>query len=198
MKKRIVSMLLLVCMTTTLAMGCGGSEEEKETVDLNSMSLEEIEAQAKEEGELASAAMPDTWANWGETWQEYTDLYGIEHVDTDMSSAEEISLFETEGEDATKDIGDVGQAFGPVAEEQGVTLPYKTSYWDSIPDWAKDDDGDWIIGYYGTMAVIVNNKIVEDTPTSFEDILDGDYMVAVGDVQAATQAQYAVLAAAIA
>ena len=48
------------------------------------------------------------------------------------------------------------------------------------------------------MAVIVNNKIVEDTPTSFEDILDGDYMVAVGDVQAATQAQYAVLAAAIA
>ena len=198
MKKRIVSMLLLVCMTTTLAMGCGGSEEEKETVDLNSMSLEEIEAQAKEEGELASAAMPDTWANWGETWQEYTDLYGIEHVDTDMSSAEEISLFETEGEDATKDIGDVGQAFGPVAEEQGVTLPYKTSYWDSIPDWAKDDDGDWIIGYYGTMAVIVNNKIVEDTPTSFEDILDGDYIVAVGDVQAATQAQYAVLAAAIA
>ena len=179
-------------------LGCGGSEEEKETVDLNSMSLEEIEAQAKEEGELASAAMPDTWANWGETWQEYTDLYGIEHVDTDMSSAEEISLFETEGEDATKDIGDVGQAFGPVAEEQGVTLPYKTSYWDSIPDWAKDDDGDWIIGYYGTMAVIVNNKIVEDTPTSFEDILDGDYMVAVGDVQAATQAQYAVLAAAIA
>ena len=48
MKKRIVSMLLLVCMTTTLAMGCGGSEEEKETVDLNSMSLDEIEAQAKE------------------------------------------------------------------------------------------------------------------------------------------------------
>ena len=197
MKRRIISALLLVCMTASLAVGCG-SEEPVETVDLNSMTLEEIEAQAKEEGELESAAMPDTWANWGETWQEYSDLYGISHVDTDMSSAEEISLFETEGEDATKDIGDVGQAFGPVAEEQGVTLPYKTSYWDSIPGWAKDDDGDWIIGYYGTMSVIVNNKIVKDTPTSFEDILNGDYMVAVGDVQAATQAQYAVLAAAIA
>ena len=48
------------------------------------------------------------------------------------------------------------------------------------------------------MSVIVNNKIVKDTPTSFEDILNGDYIVAVGDVQAATQAQYAVLAAAIA
>ena len=197
MKRRIISALLLVCITAAIASGCG-PDEPVETVDLNSMTLEEIEAQAKEEGELASAAMPDTWANWGETWQEYTDTYGIEHVDTDMSSAEEISLFETEGTDATKDIGDVGQAFGPVAEEQGVTLPYKTSYWDSIPDWAKDDDGDWIIGYYGTMSVIVNNKIVKDTPTSFEDILNGDYIVAVGDVQAATQAQYAVLAAAIA
>ena len=48
------------------------------------------------------------------------------------------------------------------------------------------------------MAVLVNNKIVKETPTSFEDILNGDYMVAVGDVQAATQAQFAVLAAAIA
>ena len=111
MKRRIISALLLVCITAAIASGCG-SDEPVETVDLNSMTLEEIEAQAKEEGELASAAMPDTWANWGETWQEYTDTYGIEHVDTDMSSAEEISLFETEGTDATKDIGDVGQAFG--------------------------------------------------------------------------------------
>ena len=115
-----------------------------------------------------------------------------------MSSAEEIALFKTEGEDATKDIGDVGQAFGPVAEAEGVTLKYKTTNWDSIPDWAKDDDGDWIIGYYGTMSVIVNNKLVPEMPTSFEDILNGDYKVAVGDVQAATQAQYAVLAAALA
>ena len=121
MKRKIISAILLVCMTATIAAGCG-SDEPVETVDLNSMTLEEIEAQAKEEGELASAAMPDTWANWGETWQEYTDTYGIEHVDTDMSSAEEISLFETEGTDATKDIGDVGQAFGPVAEEQDVAL----------------------------------------------------------------------------
>ena len=84
MKRRIISALLLVCITAAIASGCG-SDEPVETVDLNSMTLEEIEAQAKEEGELASAAMPDTWANWGETWQEYTDTYGIEHVDTDMS-----------------------------------------------------------------------------------------------------------------
>ena len=67
MKRRIISTLLLVCMTASLAAGCG-SAEAAEAVDLNSMTLEEIETQAKEEGELESAAMPDTWANWGETW----------------------------------------------------------------------------------------------------------------------------------
>ena len=104
MKVRFAKAAAAALAAAMLLTGCGSSgSTNNENLDLNSMSLEEIEAQAKEEGELASAAMPDTWANWGETWQEYTDLYGIEHVDTDMSSAEEISLFETEGEDATKD-----------------------------------------------------------------------------------------------
>ena len=115
-----------------------------------------------------------------------------------MSSAEEIAIFESEKNKATKEIGDVGQAFGPVAVEKGVTMKYKTSYWDSIPDWAKDDDGDWIIAYYGTMTMLTNKKLVPEAPKSFEDLLNGDYMVAVGDVAKATQAQYAVLAAAIA
>ena len=196
MKKLLKTAAVIGLCLSTLA-GCGGGETTA-AVDLNALSVDEIIEKAKEDGKIESVGMPDTWANWVETWEEIEELYGIAHQDTDMSSAEEIALFKTEGEDATKDIGDVGQAFGPVAEEEGVTLKYKTSYWDSIPDWAKDDDGDWIIGYYGTMTVLVNNKIVKETPTSFEDILNGDYMVAVGDVQAATQAQFAVLAAAIA
>ncbi|MDD3277314.1 MAG: ABC transporter substrate-binding protein [Lachnospiraceae bacterium] len=198
MKKKFISVMLMTTMVAALATGCGNSASAASTVDLNSMSVDEIAAKAKEEGKVESVGMPDTWANWGETWQGITNTYGLAHTDTDMSSAEEISLFKTEGKDATKDIGDVGQAFGPVAEKEGVTLKYKTSNWDSIPDWAKDDDGDWIIGYYGTMSIIVNNKIVKEAPTSFEDILNGDYKVAVGDVASATQAQYAVLAAAIA
>ena len=79
-----------------------------------------------------------------------------------------------------------------------MTLPYKTSYWDDIPDWAKDDDGDWIIAYYGTISIITNTKLVPNAPKSFQDILKGDYIVGVGDVTKASQAQNAVLAAAIA
>ena len=187
--KTITAMLLAATLTVSLA-GCGGSSDEasapeETTVDYNSMSLEDLEAQAKEEGEVASVGMPDTWANWIETWTEITDTYGIEHTDLDMSSSEEIAMFKEEGEKGTKDIGDVGQQWGPVAEEEGVTLKYKTSYWDSIPDWAKDDDGDWVSGYYGTISIITNDEQIPEAPTSFADILEGDYKVTIGDTSVA-------------
>ncbi len=188
---------LCAALACSLLVGCA-EEGQTETVDLNAMSFDEIVEKAKEDGEVNSVGMPDTWANWGETWTEIEEKYGITHTDTDMSSAEEIALFANEASDATKEIGDVGQSFGPVAEEQGVTLPYKTSYWDSIPDWAKDDDGDWIIGYYGTITFITNKNLVDEAPTSWQDVLDGDYTLTIGDVSVATQAQSGLLSAAIA
>lgn len=195
-KKGLVSTLL----AGTLLAGCGAEGEATDTkaIDLNGLTTEEIQTKAIEEGEIQSVGMPDTWANWGETWTEIEEDYQITQADTDMSSAEEIALFEAEKDNATKDIGDVGQSFGPIAEEKGVTIPYKTSYWDEIPEWAKDDDGDWVVGYTGTISFITNTNAVNDAPTSFADILEGDYKVTVGDVNAATQAQNAVLAAAIA
>lgn len=196
MKKRMICTAASLFLLTALT-ACSVKAQAQET-DLNNLSLDQVIEGAQKEGRVDSVGMPDTWANWGETWQGIKDTYGLEHTDTDMSSAEEIAIFESEKNQATKDIGDVGQAFGPVAEEKGVTAKYKTSYWDTIPDWAKDDDGDWIIAYYGTMTMLTNKKLVPEAPKSFEDLLSGDYMVAVGDVAKATQAQYAVLAAAIA
>lgn len=197
MNSKILKGSLCAALACSLLAGCA-EEGQTETVDLNAMSFDEIAEKAKEDGEVNSVGMPDTWANWGETWTEIEETYGITHTDTDMSSAEEIALFANEASDATKEIGDVGQSFGPVAEEQGVTLPYKTSYWDSIPDWAKDDDGDWIIGYYGTITFITNKNLVEEAPTSWQDVLEGDYTLTIGDVSVATQAQSGLLSAAIA
>lgn len=187
---------LCACLSVGLLAGC--ANEETQQVDLNSMSIDEIAAKASEDGEVNSVGMPDSWANWGETWTAIEEKYGIKHTDTDMSSAEELSTFSSEKDDATKDIGDVGQSFGPVAVEQDLTLPYKTSYWDSIPDWAKDEEGNWIIGYYGTISFITNTKLVSNPPKSFADILEGDYKVTIGDVSTGTQSQCAVLSAAIA
>lgn len=52
------------------------------------MTVEQIVEKAKEDGKIESVGMPDTWANWDDTWNAITDEYGLTHADTDMSSAE--------------------------------------------------------------------------------------------------------------
>ncbi|SHI02163.1 putative spermidine/putrescine transport system substrate-binding protein [Sporobacter termitidis DSM 10068] len=198
MKLRTAKIAALLMAAAIALAGCANTANTAGSVNLNSLSLDELTAKAKQDGEVNSAGMPDSWANWGQTWSEITEKYGIKHTDVDMSSAEELALFASEKNNATKDIGDVGQSFGPTAVAQGLALPYKTTYWDSIPDWAKDKDGSWIIAYYGTISVVVNKDLVKTVPASFADILAGDYKVSVGDVTKAAQAQCAVLAAAMA
>src|SRR4051812_9636263 len=107
--------LIGVLAVSILAACSNGSAET--TVNGNDLSLDEITTKAKEEGKVNSVGMPDTWANWVETWEELGTEYNLDHSDTDMSSAEELAKFEAEKEDATADIGDVGIAFGPIAKD---------------------------------------------------------------------------------
>lgn len=199
--KKQLSMGLMLSLLVLLLAACGNSANAKEpngNSEGKELSLTEIESKAKEEGSVVSVGMPDTWANWKDTWSDISSEYGITHSDTDMSSAEEIAKFDAEKDKPTADIGDVGIAFGPVAVAKGVTQPYKTSYWDEIPNWAKDKDGHWVIGYQGTISILTNTKLVANPPKSWEDLKNGNYKIIVGDVTKAAQAQMAVLAAAIA
>ncbi|MDB6050364.1 MAG: transporter substrate-binding protein [Pseudomonas sp.] len=162
--------------------------------------LQTLEAAAKAEGAVNSVGMPDDWANWKGTWEDLAKTYGLKHIDTDMSSAQEVAKFAAEKDNASADIGDVGAAFGPIAVKQGVTQPYKPSTWAQVPDWAKDKDGNWALAYTGTIAFIINKKLLHgsDAPTSWADLAKGKYKVSIGDVSTAAQAANGVLAAAIA
>ena len=214
MTKKTLAVALTAAMCLTLA-GCGGSDKketkaaetkagettaaaEEGAVDLNALTLDEIIEKAKAEGKVESVGMPDSWANWGLTWQDLKDEYAIDHADTDMSSSEELQMFKTEGENGTKDIGDVGQAFGPTAIEMDVVQPYKASTWDSIPDWAKDPDGKWTISYLGTMGALVNTNNVSEPITSWEDLKNSDAKITLGDVLRGASSQMAVLSCAYA
>jgi putative spermidine/putrescine transport system substrate-binding protein len=163
-------------------------------------SVKDLEAAAKTEGAVNSVGMPDDWANWKGTWTDLTAKYGLVHMDTDMSSAQEVAKFDAEKDNASADIGDVGAAFGPIAVAKGVTQPYKPTTWDQVPDWAKDKDGHWALAYTGTIAFIVNKKLLHgsEVPKSWADLKTGKYKVTIGDVSTAAQAANGVLAASIA
>ena len=196
MKHGLKRALLMTLSLSLLLTGCSTASTQTQT-EAKSTSPENLDAlieAAKSEGKVVSVGMPDDWANWKDTWSDLLSIYGLEHSDTDMSSAEEIAKMVAEKDNPTVDIGDVGIAFGPVAVAQGVTQPYKTSYWDEIPDWAKDEEGHWMLAYTGTIAFITNTKLVANPPKSWDDILNGNYKVAVGDPGKAAQATNAVLA----
>ena len=161
--------------------------------------LKTLETAARAEGAVNSVGMPDDWANWKGTWADLNKLYGLKHIDTDMSSAQEVAKFDAEKDNASADIGDVGAAFGPIAVTKGVTQPYKPSTWDQIPGWAKDQDGHWALAYTGTIALIINKKLLHgsEAPTKWADLATGKYKVSIGDVSTAAQAANGVLAAAI-
>lgn len=164
----------------------------------NTQNLASLIKAAQQEGTVNSVGMPDDWANWKDTWAQINQQYGLHHIDTDMSSAQEIAKFDAEKSSATADIGDVGHAFGPIALTKGVAQPYKPSTWSQIPSWAKDPDGNWMLAYTGTIAFIVNKQLVKNTPHSWSDLLKGQYKVTLGDVGVASQANSGVLAAAFA
>jgi putative spermidine/putrescine transport system substrate-binding protein len=160
--------------------------------------LAAIEKAARAEGKVSSLGMPDDWANWKDTWAELGRRHGLAHVDSDMSSAEEIAKMLAEGKNGTADIGDVGFEFGAIARQRGVTAPFKPSTWAQIPAWAKDADGHWALAYTGTVAFAVNTRRLAGPVTSWKALFASKARVDIGEVGRAAQANAAVLAAALA
>lgn len=155
-----------------------------------------LEQAARVEGRVNSVGMPDDWANWRATWADLQRLYGLAHVDTDMSSAEEIAKIEAERGNASVDIGDVGFEFGPIAKARGITRAYKPTTWAQVPDWAKDPEGHWALAYTGTIAFAVNKRLLKDVPRSWAALFAAQPRVLIGAVGRAAQANATVLAAA--
>ena len=158
-----------------------------------------LAAAARVEGRIHSAGMPDAWANWRSTWVDLRRLYGLEHVDEGMNSAEIVERMAVEGTKASLDIGDVGFEWGAIARGRGVSRPHKPAQWAQIPAWAKDEDGYWALAYTGTIAFLVNTRRTGGRiPHSWQELFAGGYKVGIGEVGLAAQSSASVLAAAIA
>ncbi len=189
----VLSLVMLLSCTAALADGAAAADASEKAA---SMSYDELLAAALGEGQVFSVGMPDEWANWKDLWS-YVEGLGLKHSDTDMSSAEELARFELQGK-ADADIGDIGISMTGVAMEKDLLLAYKPSTWDSIPDYAKDPDGKWIEAYTCTTAFMTDLDNVEKAPTTWDELLEGDYKVWIGDIEKAAQAYVGVLACAYA
>lgn len=158
-----------------------------------------LEAAARAEGRLHTVGMPDHWANWGGIWADLKRLYGIEHSDENMNSADEIERMASDGLRGTVDLGDVGFEYGAVARGRGISRPHKPQVWSQLPAWARDEDGYWALAYTGTVAFAVNtHRTGGRVPGSWRALFEGPYKVLVGGVGSSAQASAHVLAAAIA
>ncbi|MET3925827.1 extracellular solute-binding protein [Devosia sp. 2618] len=166
----------------------------------HAQSTTEITEAAHKEGNLISYGMSDDWVNLGNIFGRIEEIYGVEHVDTDMTSAEEITRLLAEKNAPVMDIADIGYDFLGRLVGENLAASYKNSSWDSIKPEFKDPDGRWASGYWGAISFLVNTDQVKVLPATWNDLLKPEYkdQVCSRDPRVSTYATASVLAAAYA
>lgn len=193
----LVSLVLVSCSKAAAAEETTVEEpaaEEAAAVD----PMEQLIADAQDEGVLVSYGLPDDWVNYGELKSLLLSKYGIETQDTDMGSGEIIAALEAEAGAPVADITDLGLNFAKIVEDEGLSQAYKHAYWDEIPDYAKDPDGRWSAAYWGAIAFLVNADAVTTVPQTWSDLLNEEYVgkICIKDPRSSATANMVVLGAA--
>lgn len=174
------------------------------TAMVQAQSLAEIEASAKAEGMLTTIALPHDWCGYGAVIEGFKAKYPeitVNELNPDAGSGDELEAVRANKNNTgpqAPDVLDVGLAFGPQAQAEGLLAPYKVATWDEIPDDVKDPDGYWYGDYYGVMAFGVNTDLIDTVPTKWEDLLKGDYAASfalTGDPRASNQAILGIMSA---
>ena len=201
--KRASALSLSTTALTALLAACGGTTTTSSTIPVGPIDMQTLISSAKKEGKLQAIGIPPEWADYSEILAGYSAKYvpAEYKAEAEFSSAQELEVFKNSIHHPHGDIADVGFKFGPQAIQQALVTPYKHSHWNDIPDNLKDPNGYWCTEYWGTQAFIVNTDIVKKPPTSFKDLLTGDYknMVGIdGDPRQANDAFIAVYSAALA
>ncbi|HEY5984350.1 MAG TPA: ABC transporter substrate-binding protein [Anaerolineales bacterium] len=172
---------------------------------------QDLVAACKAEGMMTIIATPPDWANYGEIFADFQETSGVKinSLDPNAGSADELAAIEANKDNKgpqAPDIVDVGYAYGKTGKDAGQYQAYKVSTWDKIPDTllglqAKDPDGFWTGGYYGVMAILSNDAVVQNPPATWEDLLKPEYKGQValsGDPRSSNQAIQSVFAATLA
>ena len=74
-RKNVVSAILLVVLSLSLLLSGCSSKQVSDQATPKELTLPEIEAQARQEGQLVSLGMPDSWANYKANFAEISSKY---------------------------------------------------------------------------------------------------------------------------
>jgi putative spermidine/putrescine transport system substrate-binding protein len=158
-------------------------------------------AAAKAEGHVYQTGIPPEWVNYQAIFDLWKQNYGITINGTategEYSSGQELDSIKNTGK---PDVGDVGISFAVQAKTDGLSAPYKHSFWADVPDNAKDADGYWCCNYWGAQALIVNTDAVKIQIKDWKDLLDPSLKNSVGidgDPTKANDSFFAVWSAAV-
>ena len=179
---------ILLAVLTLLLAACGGDDATTTTAGAGDTTttaaaggeMDTLIAAAQEEGTLTTIALPHDWCNYGAVIDGFKAKYGLEvnELVPLAGSAEELEAIDANKENPgpqAPDVVDIGLAYGPQAQADGLIVPYKVSTWDSIPEAAKEPDGYWYGDYYGVLAFEVNTDAVENVPQDWPDLLKPEY-----------------------
>ena len=158
--------------------------------------MDALIAAAKAEGGLNTIALPRDWCNYADIIDGFTAKYGIpiNGLNPGGGSKDEIEAIKANKDNPgpqAPDVVDVGLSYGPQGVTEGLYAPYKVSNWDTIPDSAKDADGNWYGDYYGVLSFEVNTSAVKNVPKDWADLLKPEYknqVALAGDPTASNQA----------
>lgn len=206
----LTRLILLLALAAVLA-ACSGSETSAPVAELAAVpvtdgNLDALIKAAQEEGSLTTIALPHDWCNYGEMLSSFSEKYGItiNELDPNAGSGDELEAIRANKDNKgpqAPDVIDVGFAFGPQAQAEGLVQPYKVATWDTIPADLKDPDGNWYGDYYGVLAFQVNTDAVANVPQDWADLLKPEYkgqVALAGDPRTSNQAIQSVYAAALA
>jgi putative spermidine/putrescine transport system substrate-binding protein len=168
------------------------------------MSMDDLVAAAKKEGQLNTIALPPDWANYGEIMDSFTKKYGIkiDNASPNASSAEELQAIRSlKGQSRAPDTVDIGPGFALIGTGEQLFASYKNSHWDTIPESMKQPNGYWSGNYFGVIAFGINKNVVKTVPQRWADLKSPEYKAKValnGDPRRANAAFCAVWSAALA
>jgi putative spermidine/putrescine transport system substrate-binding protein len=174
-RRRLLQYCAMLGGSTLLTTACRGSQSTRALDEWSQVpNLERAKEQARE---FITYGMPPDWANYGEVIQTFAQRYGLtlNHIDTDMSSLEEIIKFDAEKNNPRAICADIGLLYGAIAERQGVIPPYLPERASILPQGFKGREGGWVATLTGVPALVVNVDVVKTVPQTWDDLLAPEF-----------------------